>query len=242
MRSASPLIAAVAVLALMALAGCDTTQRQSARAKLAATRLLTGRKPLLVRTQDPAIRVGRVELVHHDGAAAMVVELHNGSSAPLTDLPISVGLETGAKRRTYLNRRGGLGYFENHVAAIAAGGDATWVFTTRRLKRASGRPFAVVGAPARPPISTAGSLPEIIAAAASPLGPSVRVRLRNAASVPQYGLQVYALARRGTRYVAAGRLTVGHLGSHAAAGVKLRLIGSTRGASLTVQAQPTIFD
>jgi hypothetical protein len=240
-RSASAPIAAVLVLVL--LAGCDTTQQQSARAKLTATRLLAGRDPLLVRTPDPAIRVGRVEIVRHGAAAAVIVELRNTSAAPLTDLPISVGLESDRRHRRYLNRRGGLGYFENHVAAVPAGGSTTWVFTTHRLTRASGRPFAVVGAPARPPISSAaGTLPDIVATATSPAGPRVGVRLRNAAGVPQYGMQVYALARRGSRYVAAGRVTVAHLGSHAGARVKVRLIGSTRGAAVTVLAQPTIFD
>lgn len=242
MRSASAPIAALLVLVL-ALAGCDTTQQQSARAKLTATRLLAGRDPLLVRTPDPAIRVGRVELVRHAGAAAVVVELHNTSAAPLTDLPISVGLATDRRHRRYLNRRGGLGYFENHVAAIPARGETTWVFTTHRLAGASGRPFAVVGAPARPPISSAsGRLPDIAATATSPAGPRVGVRLLNGAGVPQYGLPVYVLARRGSRYVAAGRVTVAHLGSHAGAAVKVRLIGTTRGAALTVLAQPTIFD
>jgi hypothetical protein len=240
--SASPLVVAAATLALVALTGCATTQQQSARAKLAATRLLAGRTPLLVRTPDPAIRVGRVELVRKGAAAAVVVELHNASAAPLTDLPISVGLVTRGRHRTYLNRRGGLGYFQNHVAAIAAGADATWVFTTRRLRHASGRPFATVGAPARPAISSARSLPRILASAASKLGAAVRVRVRNAAGIPQYGLPVYVLARRGKRYVAAGRATLGHLGSHGSAGVTLRLIGSTRGAALTVQTEPTMFD
>jgi hypothetical protein len=138
------------VLVLVLLAGCDTTQQQSARAKLTATRLLAGRDPLLVRTPDPAIRVGRVEIVRHGAAAAVIVELRNTSAAPLTDLPISVGLASDPRHRRYLNRRGGLGYFENHVAAVPAGGSTTWVFTTHRLTRASGRPFAVVGAPARP--------------------------------------------------------------------------------------------
>jgi hypothetical protein len=241
-RSVRPLIlVGGAGLALLALAGCDSTQRQSARAKLSATRLLTARRPLRVTRADSAVRVGRVELVHRQGGAAIVVELRNRTTAPLTDLPISVGLES-RHGRVYLNGRGGMSYFESHVAAVAAGAATTWVFTAPHLAHPAGRPFAVVGAPVHPPISSSGGLPRISATSVSKLGPTVRVAVHNDAGFPQYGLQVYAFARRGARYVAAGRRTVEHLGSNGSATVSLRLIGSTHGAALSVEAEPTIFE
>lgn len=229
------------VAALPLLAGCATTQDRNARAKLAATRLLAARKPVQVTAPNPDVAVGKVALVHHKGAVAIVVELRNTSAAPLTDLPIVVGLRRGGRERP-LNTRGGLSYFQSHVAAIGPKASTTWVFTSRGVKDLSGRPYAVVGLPASPPISRATSLPALTTRAASGLGPVVRVRVRNSTSVPQYALPVYALARRGSRYTAAGRAVLGHLGTDSSKELRVKLIGSTGGAQLTVQSQPSMFD
>src|SRR5213596_2151601 len=83
--------------------------------------------------------------------------------------------------RKPLNARGGLNFFQ----------------TRRRIP--SGRPFAVVGNAARSP----GALPRITARPAAK-----GALVSNATDVPQYGLPVYALVRRGGRYVAAGRTTL----------------------------------
>jgi hypothetical protein len=229
-------VSALLVAALL-LGGCDTTQQLNARAKLRATRVLASRKPLLVHEPDAAIRVGRVELVHRHGAAAVVVELRNVAPRALTDLPITVGLRDGRRRRV-LNRRPGLAYFQTHVPAVPAGGGATWVFAAKRVQDVHGEPYAVVGHPAQPATS---SLPALAVDPASALGPRVTVHLRNPTDVPQYGVQVYAFARRGARYAAAGRATVAHLGTRQVKDLRLALIGSTRGARLTLEVLPTIF-
>jgi hypothetical protein len=244
-RSARPpLFAAGAALVLVGLSGCVTTQDRNARAKLRATRLLTSRGPLIVTRRNLDVRVDDVALLRSAGATAIVVRLANTSAKTLTDLPISVGV-VARGRRTYLNRRAGLEYFQRHVAAIGARGVVTWVFTTRRPTAAGIRPFALVGEPVRPPVSHAGSLPGIVASAlavpAATASGGVRVRVRNPTQVPQYGLVIYALARRGDRYVAAGRATVDDLGTNSAATVELKLIGSPRRAPLELKVPPTIF-
>jgi hypothetical protein len=238
------MVAAGAALVLAGLPGCVTTQQRNSRAKLRATRLLASRGPLVVTRRNRDVRVDRVALLRGAGATAIVVRLANTSATTLTDLPISVGV-VARGRRTYLNRRAGLEYFQRHVAAIGPRDDVTWVFTTRRPTAARARPFALVGVPVRPPVSHAGRLPGILASAvampAAVRPGRVRVRVRNPTQVPQYGLVVYALARRGGRYVAAGRATVADLGSRSAATVDLRLLGTSRGATLELEALPTIF-
>jgi hypothetical protein len=54
-------------------------------------------------------------------------------------------------------------------------------------------------------------------------------------------MPVYALARRGGRYVAAGRATLEQLGTGASVTVPLRLVGARHGAPLELEALPTIF-
>jgi hypothetical protein len=233
-RSASALI-----LVPVLLAGCATTQDRNERAKLDAQRFLAGRRPVTVTAPNPDVRVGKVVLLHHDGAAAVVVELRNTSDAPLTDLPVSVGLQQGG-RRIYLNRRAS--YFNNHVAALAPGRAVAWAYTTRKAKRLEGQPFAVVGRPAEPRLSVATALPAIEVAPASGLGPTVTARVRNDTGVPQYTLPVYAFARRGSRYTAAARVTLHHLGTGQERQVRLSLIGSTGGAQVSFQTQPSMFE
>jgi hypothetical protein len=225
--------------ALAGLSGCATTQTLSSRKKLQSTRFLADRRPVLVTAPNPAVRVVRVALVRHGHKAAVVAQLRNTSRATMTDLPISVGLVSG-HHRVWLNRRAGIGYFANHVAALAPGRDATWVFTTRKPVPAHGRPVAVVGSPVRPAISHATALPQV-QVAGTPRAGSVRLHVSNPSGVPQYGLQVYAYARRGTRYVAAGRLTVAHLGTGESKDLRLALIGSARGTAVSLEALPTIF-
>jgi len=223
-RSASPLILALGALVL---SGCVTTQQRNERYKLRADRTLAGRRPLLVRRPGSDVRIGHVTALRGADGSAVAVELENRSGHALSDVPISVGVG-----RTRLNARGGLDFFQTHVAAIGAGARVTWVFTTRR-RIPRGRPFAVAGDAARAP----ATLPRIDVA---PAAGGALVRSRT--DVPQYGLPVYALARRGGRLVAAGRATVAQLGSSRSATVGLRMVGAPRGAHIQLEALPTIFE
>jgi hypothetical protein len=222
-RSASPIFLALAALVL---AGCVTTQQTNARYKLRADRTLASRKPLRVLQPGSDVSVGRVTALRATRGGAVVVELTNRSDRALSDLPISVGVG-----RSPLNARGGMDFFQTHVASIAPGGQVRWVFTTRkRIPR--GRPFAVVGSAARSP----AQLPRISAAP-----DNGGVVVRNSSDVPQYGLPVYALVRHAGRYVAAGRTTLQQLGTGSAVTVPLRLIGARHGAPVELEALPTIF-
>jgi hypothetical protein len=237
---------ALGLVAAGALGGCVSTQDKSERAKLRATRLLASRELPRVSGRNPDVQVTGVSLVRGRGrSAAIVVGLRSSASHPLTDVPISVGVRSAGGRRVVLNRRKRLDWFQTHVPAIPAGGTATWVFAGRGRVRPGDRPFARVGIPASPAISSAGSLPRIAASVAT-TGPasgrgSVRVVLENASQVPQYGLQVYAVVRTGGRYVAAGRTSIEHLGTGQRKTARVPLTGRARTRQPAVHASPTIF-
>lgn len=236
---------AVALLAPAALAGCDTTQRQNVRAKLRAEREIASRVPVRVTRAHPQVRVTGVTLLRHGGRPTVVVDLRSSAPRPLTDLPIVVGLRSAAGHETALNRRGGLGWFQTHVPAIPAHGSITWVFSGRRPAAATGRPFARVGLPSAPILTHAASLPAIEAVGAASGGGregKARVRVRNRSDVPQYGLQVYALARSAGRYVAAGKASLVHLGTGASATVAVALTRRVEPRELRFHAVPTIFE
>lgn len=243
MRSASPAIAATALLAT-GLAGCaESTQTRNDRARLEAERELAARKPQRVTRANPAVRVEDVGLVRGARGAAIVVALRSTATRPLTDVPIAVGVRTSGGARRVLNGAPRLGWFSTHVPAIPAGGSTTWVFRTRRAVPAGGRPFARAGVAAAPPLSEATSLPVLRAVPQEPgRARAARVRVSNASDVPQSAVQVYATARRDGRWVAAGRSATGPLQPGASTTVTVPLTGRPRGGAVRLQVSPTIFD
>jgi hypothetical protein len=252
-----------AALLAAALAGCVSTQRRNERARLTATRVVEGRRAQQVARPGRAVAVTGVQVVRGGGRTAVVVSLRNRASRPLTDVPVTVGVRTAGGREAVLNGRSGLGWFEKHLPAIAAGGRANWVFTTRRPVPA-GRPFARAGTPGGGDVvaSEATALPRVRAAvveavveavAGSAAGgravrggraraAHVRVAVVNDSDVPQAAVQVYALARDDGRWVAAGRATVRRLDERGRATVAVPLAGATGRGELRVQAIPTIFE
>ena len=240
MASASPIwVAGVALLGLaVSVAGCATTQDANQRASIQADRTLASRKSLVVRGRDRDVQVVRTSVVKGKQGSAIVVVLRNRGDRPVNDLPIEVGPRGGQA----VNTRANLPYFQTHAPAIAAGEEATWVYVSRRPLHAS-RAFARVGAPAKPPVTTAGRVSALETEdSATPGGSSVVARITNDLGIPQYNLDVYAVARKRGRYVAAGRANLEHLGVSQTEQVTLPLIGDAKGAQIEVFAPQTLFE
>jgi hypothetical protein len=233
-------VPAVLAGAAVLLAGCVTTQDRNARAKLSAEREIAARAPLRVVASNPEVDVAGTALVRGGGRdrTAVVVELRSRARTPLTDLPIAVGVRTRGGKRLALNGRRGLDWFATHVAALAPGAATTWVFTARRRVPAGARAYARVGVPSTVPASHASSLPHL---QASDLG-GWRVRVRNGSAVPQIDLPVYAVARVGGRYVAAGRASIPKLSGDGEATVAVPLVGARNAPRAQVHVLPTIFE
>ena len=247
MRSVKAQVGGLAsVLALGTLSGCVTTQQRNARAQLIADRTLASREAVQVTHLNPYVHVAGLALVRSSHGTAVVVRLRNTSGHALTDLPISIGVLTRRGVRVYLNRRAGSDYFDAHVPAVAAKSTATWVFTSSRHVDGGSALFADVGvarSPASEPVST---LPSIeVSRAPESLADGVRGVFRlavlNTSDVPQYGLQVYAVAVRGGRYVGAGRIGI-DLGGGDRRTLDLTLLGNPSRARISLDALPTIFN
>jgi hypothetical protein len=243
-RGAWPVaVGAVALLALGALTGCDSTQQKNGRAELKAKRELGSRKLPVPARGNPHVRVVRAALVRGKaGSGAIVVKLRGTGPKPLTDVPIAVGIRGSDGRSRLVNAKRHLNWFQTHVPAIPAGGTVTWVYKGARGVKAGDRAFAKVGVPPRPALSSASSLPEIDAAPAPGHAAKRRVSVENVSDVPQYGLQVYAFAQQGGRYVAAGKTEIEHLGTGQRVTVAVPLTGSVRKRPLRVEAIPTMFE
>ncbi len=216
------------------LTGCVSTQQIAARARLVSARTLASQSAIDVGRANPDVSVGRLALIRARTGTAIVVPLRNNTSNTLTDVPISVAIRT-AHRELYLNRSANLDYFQTHVAVLGPHGATDWVFTTGR-RVTGGRAVATVGFPQFHPL-LAGRLPSIDVSSHG----TDSVTVSNRSGIPQYDLQVYAVAVRGGRYVGAGRAELSHLGTHATATLSITLLGGTRQAALRLIALPTIF-
>jgi hypothetical protein len=240
-RSASGL---GAVLALLALCGCTTTQEVAARLRLNGARLRASQVSVRVRASDPDIQVQRVSIVSGHGGSAVLVQMRNLAGHVVSDLPISVGVIGRKGNRVYLNGGDTLNYFQAHLPGIAPRGELTWVFTTSARLDPSAHAFAAVGPTAAVPLPQQLTLPGLVVTGETlsrmPRG-VLRVRVHNPTSIPQYQLEVYAFSQRGDRYAAAGEAMLAHLGSNSSAEVPLKLLGSPTSATVALEAPPTIF-
>jgi hypothetical protein len=236
--SVSPTLAlgAASLLVLAAaVSGCATTQDANKRASINADRTLASREPLVLKGAARDVRVVSTSVIDGEDGSAVVVVLRNRGDEPVNDLPIEVGPEGGDP----VNNRPNVPYFQSHAPAIAPGQETTWVYVSKEPLHAD-RAFARVGAPASPPLTTAEHLSELETGGSSH-GSSVHAEVTNDIGIPQYDLDVYAVARRNGRYVAAGRANLEHLGVSKTARLALPLIGDAKGARIQVFAPQTLF-
>jgi hypothetical protein len=239
--------AGVVAAAGAVVAGCSTTQQEATRLQLNSARIRASEVPTRVTAAGHTVQVTRVALVPGQSGTAFVVQIHNPAARAVSDLPISVGVRAGHKSR-FLNAQSPseFSYYDAHLPVIAAGGTLTWVYATGRRLPAHALPFATVGAVPSLPSPRTVRLP-MIRASVSPASAQaalarspLAIALHNESSIPQYQLQIYAYARHGNRYVAAGTVTVPHLGSQAHQTTQLALLGDLTNAHLEIEALPTI--
>jgi hypothetical protein len=235
-------LATVPVAAL--LSGCVTTQQVAARARLVDARIRASQDPLDVTATNADVRVAGLSLVRASHGTAVVAELRNVSTHPLTDLPVLVGIRTRTGARISLNHAANTDYLDTHVVAIAPGETVTWVFTSQRRLAVAGAPFVDVGT-SQLSESEVEHLPQIevkpATNASATAGHNLSLSVANLSGIPQSSLPVYAVATRRGRVLGAGRATVGHLGTHDVGRVRLTLLGSQSSAVVRLSALPTIF-
>jgi hypothetical protein len=223
------------VLLSAAVSGCATTQDANKRIDVRFNRTLASRKPLELKGTDRNVQIVRTSVVNGKGGSAIVVVLRNRGAAPVNDLPIEVGPRGGRP----INAGANVPYFQSHAPAIAPGDEVTWVYASKD-PLGSGEAFARVGTPSSPPMTTAGHVSELKASGQGG-GTNVQAEITNDTGIPQYDLDVYAVARKGGRYVAAGRASLEHLGVSESAHLTLPIVGDAKGTQIRVFAPQTLF-
>ena len=235
---------ALAVLAALALAGCETTAEKSAKLERAAKRsqhVTEARKPLEALVSAPAsskLEVQGTAVVHSAEGTAAVVTVHNRTGSTLRRVPILIAVKDSSGASLYTNNEPGISSTLTSIPSIPKGGSVDWVDDQ---VQASGTPAAVSaklgegeGAGASPPLRVDAHLSERNAN-----GGTVEGTVTNPSATAERQVVVYAVARHGGRVTSAGRAVMTEVPAHGSSHVQLFLIGDPSGASLQLDASPT---
>jgi hypothetical protein len=233
--------AVVALLALLALSGCESTQEKSAQLEKTAHHAHLTEQGLSIAKASADITVVDATLVRGAEGAAAVVTLRNDSAHALREVPIAITVKDAQGSTVFQNNAPGVEAALTSLGSLPAHGEATWVDDQ---VPATGDPVSVTAiAGVSPTVNEA--LPEIEVAGLHPSEESGSATaagtVHNRSSVTQRALVVYAVARRAGRVIAAGRAILPEVAPGAAIPFQAFLVGSPTRARLEVGAPASTF-
>jgi hypothetical protein len=232
---------AAALLVAVPSAGCESTQSKSARLEAQASDI-KAEKGVVVRKQNPRVKVLSTATLKDQNGEAVVVAMRNVGRQALTKLPISVQVSNAGGRPVYRNNAPGLEAALAQVALLPPGKEVFWVndqvVTTGKAAKAE----ALVGTGGSAP----GDVPRIeltqVHLENDPVsGVSVTGRAINHSDLLQKRMPIFCVARRGDKVVAAGRAILEKLKPDKPTRFTLFFIGDPRGARLTLTPTPTVL-
>jgi hypothetical protein len=232
---------AVALLALLALSGCESTQEKSAQLEKTAHHTHLAERGLSIVKRSADVHVLGAVLVHDAEGAAAIITLRNESARTLTDVPIAITVENAHGSTVFQNNAAGLEAALTLLGSLPAHGVESWVDDQ---VPATGDPASVTAIAGVSP-GVGGALPEIEVASVHSSEESGSATaagtVRNRSKVTQQALVVYVLARRAGTIVAAGRAVLPEVTPGASVPFQAFLVGSSHGATLQASAPPTTF-
>jgi hypothetical protein len=227
--------------AIVALAGCESTIDQARKITARGEHAFTQREVSISKT-DRRIRVLGSAIVQDASGTAVVVELRSSAPKPIAQAPILIDVHSRRGKLVFTNDAPGAETDLAHVPLLVPGRVFDWV-DDQVLP--SGTPAGVLarvgtGKPA------AGPLPSIRVSAVhltnDPAnGYAASGQVLNASRITQLHLVLFAIARRGTRIVAAGRAILTRLAAGKTATFHAYFIGNPSGATLSVSAPPSVL-
>jgi hypothetical protein len=234
--------AGLAVLAL-GLSACQSTQDKSAELEREGAGTLTAEKGLTIKRENADVKVTSKALLVSPEGSAVVVDVHNDSGEALTGVPILIDVRNAKGKSVYRNDIPGIEPALASIPYIPAHGDAEWV---NDQVLATGAPKSVevkVGAGGE---AFSGEIPDIEVSSPTlegdPVsGLSATGTVVNRSGAEQGRLLLYAVARRGSQVVTAGRGAIEHLKDETK---KLKytifFIGDPSGADLKLSEFPAL--
>jgi hypothetical protein len=181
-------------------------------------------------------------LVHGSEGAAAAVTVRNESPRAQQHVPVAITLTDAHGHAVFSNySAGGAEAALTAVPSIPAHGELTWVDDQLPPKSTAVTLSALVGegaalGSAAPAISVSG-----VHAVEEASGPGAAGTVENHSKTAQLHLVVFAIARRGSQVVAAGRAVLPEVAAGSSAPFKLFLIGNAQGAQLQASAPAVTF-
>jgi hypothetical protein len=233
---------ALALLAaVLALCGCETTAEKSTKLEHSAKHFKLAQKGLAITKQSTEVRVLGTSVVKSAEGSAATVTLQNRSARTLRSVPLAITVTNASGRTSYQNDAPGLESALISLPSLAAHATVTWVDDQLPAGIAAAGVSARVGeaqaisAPT-PALTISGARVE-----QEPSGALATGTIVNHSGVEQRALVVFAVLRRGTRDIAAGRAVLPQLPADASMPFQVYFIGETRGGRLLLAAPPTTF-
>jgi hypothetical protein len=236
-------LAALGLLAVTGLGGCESTQSRSAELEKEGEGALVVDAGLKIKKESSDVKVTSSTLLTDSYGSAVVVALHNSSSKNLVDVPILIDVLDAKGKSVYRNDIPGIEPALAAVPYIPAGGDANWVDDQAQT---SGKPQSVkvkVGAGGG---SYSGPMPEIEVSSPAIEGDPVSGieatgTVVNRTGKDQERLLLYAIGTRDGKVVAAGRGAIEHLkGTTKPLHYDIFFIGDPKGTDVEVTQYPTL--
>lgn len=239
MRRAAAALAAAGTIALTA-SGCESTQDLSAKLgrKLGHQSALTATTKIGATNRD--VHVARAVLITAGGQSAVALELTNTAAQAQIDFPVLIDVLDAKGVAVYRNNTKGIEASIQKLALLAPHSTAWWV--DNEVLASGGVPKSVTAAIGTA-TSTAATVPQItthgVSASDSFPGPHVSATVDNRSAIAQSGLPIYAVALKGGQVVGAGRGIVAALAAGKSAQVLVPMVGSVRGATISLTVAPT---
>jgi hypothetical protein len=230
---------AAAAAVLLSVAGCETTQEQSAKIGRALGKQSAIAGQTSLGSASRAVRVRTKVLISSGGSTAVALELTNTSAQAQVGFPILIDVADGAGKSVYKNNTSGIEPSLQQLALLAPHATVWWV-DNEVLATAPKSVSAQIGASKA---SAPASIPQIetsrASASASFPGPHVSATVTNRSELAQSELAVYAVILKGGQAVGAGRAVIASLAPGTSTQVLIPVIGAIAGGTIALTSAPT---
>jgi hypothetical protein len=231
-----------AVVSTLVLCGCQSTQERSAELRQQAKRDVLASQGVSVRKQNPSVKVLQSAVIRWHEGVAVVVALRNTGTHVLENAPIEITVRDAHGSVVFQNNAPGEEPSLTTVSLLEPGQEAVWVNDQVQATGAPTSVSAVVGEAKQasgnmPQLSVAGTHLSAEATAEATLSGTVS----NRSQTTQQNLVVYAVARRSSKIVAAGRAVLPEVSTGTKVPFQIYFVGSPAHAQISTSAPATTF-
>jgi hypothetical protein len=231
----------VAGLLALACCSCETTAQKSAALEKSAKHEKLALQGVSVTRESPSVRVLQTTVVRSSEGTAVVVRVRNVSRQPLEDAPIEITVRDAKGGVLFRNDEPGEDPSLTGVSLLEPGVQTVWVDDQVQVAGVPASASALVGEGRR----ARGAVPQMAVSGAQLSGSGAEAgatgTVRNRSGVAQEHLVVYAVARRGSRIVAAGRAVLPEVSPGVAVPFQVYFVGDPSGAQIQTSAPATTF-